>query len=435
MEIKAILEKIIDANDYVVDSRKVVPGAVFFGFQGESVDGNNFAAQAIEKGAVFVVVDNPSVVPVDDNRYILVSSVEETLRELAIVHRKKFSIPVLGITGSNGKTTTKNLCNAVLSKKYKILSTKGNLNTGIGLPLMVLQIKPEHELVILEMGANHVGEIAELCSIARPTHGIITNISAAHVGEFGGIDNVRATKLALFDWLRENGGKAFVSADDLFLLDAVKGIENNTYTATTGTNADIILEVQKTEPRIEAVFEKEFIKSSLFGSHNAINIAAALAVGVDFSVDRHDLVEAISGFSPNDNRSQLIDWQDGTVIMDAYNANEASIMAALDSLVGMPGPHWVILGDMRELGTYAREAHMRVLSRVREDDIRCFLVGEEFAAVAAKEDMVFATTEQAVDYFTDNPISIEGGTLMIKGSRGLALEKIAQVMNIDGYSE
>jgi UDP-N-acetylmuramoyl-tripeptide--D-alanyl-D-alanine ligase len=421
--INSLYEKVIASNGVCYDSRKAEPGQIFFAFTDQR-DGNQYAKEALAKGCSYAVVDRRGVVVPGSTQYILVEDACATLQELAKIHRSKFDIPIIGITGSNGKTTTKELTAAVLAKKYNVLSTKASYNSGIGVPIMVLMLRPEHEIAVFEMGANHVGEIAEICEIAQPTHGMITNISAAHIGEFGSLQNIIDTKKSLFTWLRDRGGHAFVHSDDEMVMHLVHDIEYTSYGLREG--ADTIVSVRSHTPFAEIESEGIMQKTHLFGEYNVVNMAAALAVGSYFEVPLRDSIEAIGSFVPNNNRSQVEIYEKGTLIIDCYNANPVSMHVALDAFMAWPGESSgkiAVLGGMKELGQKSQKAHANIVEKVRNSMFsEVYFVGSEFIEVRDnKYGVYFETIEDLITHFVEHNSDFLHKTIFLKSSLGTNL--------------
>lgn len=401
------------------DSRKVTEGSIFFALRGDKFDGNRFAAQAIADGAVMAVVDDVSMCP-DGANYFIVDDVLATLQELARMHRRALGLPVVAVTGTNGKTTTKELLTAVLAKKCRVASTRGNLNNHIGVPLTLLSLTPADEVAVVEMGASACGEIAALCSIAEPDYGIITNIGRAHLDGFGGVEGIRRGKGELYDWLTANGGRAFVnSADEVLMTMAQERTK---------------LEVTPYSP-----VTVEGWKSNLVGEYNLFNIAAAVAVGAHFGVEQELMREAIADYEPTIHRSQVMRSENNVVIADCYNANPSSMEAALRNFAKMPLPEGVtqkvaILGDMLELGAWSRDEHAKAFADARHavGAGELLLVGSEFSKAAPAEKgtprtvHTFADRTELEKYIARKPIS--EALVLVKGSNGVGLEKILSLL-------
>lgn len=388
------------------DSRDVRPGSLFFALRGDKFDGNRYAAQALERGAAYAVVDDPAVAQGD--RYILVGDTLSTLQHLATYHRRVLGIPILAITGTNGKTTSKELTTAVLSRRFVVAATRGNLNNHIGVPLTLLEIDHRAEFAVIEMGASGRGEIDLLCSIAQPDFGLITNIGRAHLDGFGSVDGVRQAKGELYDYLASHKGLAFYLTDDPVLSEMI---------------AERPALLAKGYSSILAAG----IKSRLSGQYNKYNIAAAAAVGEYFGVVRKKMIEAIEAYIPENNRSQIVKTPKNTVLLDCYNANPSSMAAAIDNLASRQDGNLkaAILGDMLELGGYTQDEHMAVLGQLARENIKeIYLVGPHFTAAAEGTGIkVFPGTDALKRYLESFPL--EGYTVLVKGSRGIGLENVA----------
>ncbi len=428
------LEKIValfcQHSSVSTDTRKLEKGSLFFALSGENFNGNSFASQAIENGATAAIVDDPEFVPENDNRYILVENTLNALQQLAIYHRQRFDIPVLAITGTNGKTTTKELCSAILSTEKNICSTEGNLNNHIGVPMTILNIQKETTLAIVEMGANHPGEIAKLCQIAQPTHGLITNIGKAHLEGFGDLQGIINTKIELYQFLKNNKGTAFVNKDNPLLIELSEGIPCITY---GNPPADTEAKLEKADPFVKIRWcrkEKEMgIQTQLYGSYNFSNVAAAIAVGTYFEISASGIVRALQKYHPENNRSQLLQTQKNTLILDAYNANPESMTLAIDDFAAHRFPNPVlILGDMFELGESAEKEHEKIVERLQTIGFQhVILAGKEFYKTTKSSPYrKFATTKEAEQYLQNNPI--RNAHILVKGSRGMQLEKIIQYL-------
>ncbi len=412
------------------DTRKVKPGGIFFALKGARFDGNQFAEQALAQGAMLAVVDDPAIAR--DDRYFLVDHVLTTLQDLARHYRKQFTVPFIGITGSNGKTTTKELVSTVLSKKYKLFATQGNLNNHIGVPLTILSMPADIEIAVVEMGANHQKEIAFLCTICRPTHGVITNIGKAHLEGFGGIEGVKKGKSELFHALRENDGIAFINKDEAFLDNLSVHVAKRIFYGAPSEEhrVDIPVQMAAAAPFVSAAFFDEQGKkieshSKLVGKYNFNNISTAIALGLFFEVKSWLIKEAIESYLPQNNRSQLMEWENNRLILDAYNANPTSVKGALENLSLMSHPHKVvILGDMLELGPSAESEHKHILDMLDGMDLKIIiLVGPLFRQVAdTKKHLCFDQVNELASWWADHPIS--NALMLVKGSRGIKLEQL-----------
>jgi len=407
-----------------IDTRTDVTNSIYFSLSGENFNGNSFAQKAIEQGALLAVIDDEKYKM--DERFFLVEDSLNALQELAVFHRKLNKIPVLAITGSNGKTTTKELVAAVLGKKYSVTCTKGNLNNHIGVPMTLLDINRKTEIAIVEMGANHQGEIDLLCKIAKPDFGLITNIGKAHIEGFGSYQGVINAKSELFDFLKSTGGEIFVNADDKLLMDLSKEMKRLTY----GTNdAEIIGNIQSTMPTVTFKWKSnsayQTCNSQLYGSYNFYNMLAAVATGIKFNVAESEIKKAIEAYIPVNNRSQLVNTKTNRIILDAYNANPVSMSEAIKNFADYkPTNPWLIIGDMFELGEIAREEHKSIIDLLGTKAFsNVLLVGQEFYQLKnSNEYLSFKTTNDVMDYLGKN--KIEDATILIKGSRGMKLEQL-----------
>jgi UDP-N-acetylmuramoyl-tripeptide--D-alanyl-D-alanine ligase len=402
------------------DTRKIEPSCLFFALKGVNFDGNKFAKEALDKGALAVVIDDEK--QYIDNKTILVDDTLKTLQKLALYHRKQLDIPILAITGSNGKTTTKELINAVLSKKYKTAATIDNLNNHIGVPLTLLSFTPKHNFGIVEMGANHVGEIALLCEIAEPDFGLITNIGTAHIEGFGSKEGIIKGKTELYNFLKLNNGTVFVNYKDAILKEKTEGIKTIFY------NQDEA-ELYNSFPNIEFKWKSKKGFSKLYGAYNFTNILAAITIGEYFKVASNDILNAIADYTPTNNRSQIETIGTNTVLIDAYNANPTSMQAALDTFKAIDKENKiVILGDMLELGNSSLEEHKNILKQLDKAHFnKVYLIGDEFKKASKNEAYVnFKNIEAFNQYLSENPI--RDAYVLLKGSRGIRLEKCLEYL-------
>lgn len=429
MEISALYTIFRNHPTVTTDSRNIPANSIFFALKGDNFNGNTFASEALSKGAAYAVIDEAEFAT--EERMILVDNVLICMQQLAQYHRKKLKLPILAITGTNGKTTTKELITAVLSQKYKVDSTKGNLNNHIGVPLTLLSMTTETEFGIVEMGANHPGEIKNLCEIASPDYGIITNIGKAHLEGFGSFEGVITTKSELYDFIRNNGGKCFLNADNPLLVRQAKGIEQISY--GTSTNYFMAGEPASVENylTVKVLFPKGwlYLKSKLVGNYNFENLLAAACIGKYFEVDPLLIQKAIAEYAPSNNRSQLIQKTKNTIIMDAYNANPTSMMAALTNFATIRHESkCLILGDMLELGASSDEEHQRIVDFIEEQSFSdVFLVGPKFMnTIGQTQKKKFNQVELLSNYLKTH--SIENKLILIKGSRGIHLEKILELL-------
>ncbi len=393
------------------DTRKISPGDIFFALKGDNFDGNKFVNEALEKGASFVISEN-SDMPMD--RGVFVPDSTKALQDFARLHRNDLQIPIIAITGSNGKTTTKELVRVVLEKKYKVLASPASFNNHIGVPLTILSIKPDHQIAVLEMGDNHEGEIKMLCEIARPTHGLITNIGRDHIGEAGGFEaNVRA-KLELYEFFKNSGAKNFLNTGDERLVSNSRELENINY---------VDGRVVESNDYLVAEIEGQTIKTKIVGDYNLENIRAAWTLGKHFEVTVEDIISALENYEPKNNRSQKVLTDKNEIILDAYNANPDSMKLALENFAKIRSDKKkiVILGDMFELGSFAPEEHQKVLDLVASFDVESYFAGEEFFKLK-KDENIFKTTDELIEHLKQN--KIENRLILIKGSRGMAMEKV-----------
>ena len=420
-----------ESSGVSIDSRSIKNDNLFISISGENFNGNEYAQQAIEKGAKYAIVDQPEYA--NKNNIYYVENGLRFLQELANYHREKFSIPVLGITGSNGKTTTKELISTVLSEQFDVLATKGNLNNHIGVPLTLLELSNQHDIAVIEMGASKPNDINELTAIANPTHGIITNVGNAHLEGFGGIEGVIKTKKELYDSIEQIGGTLFVNADDEILSSL---IPENIETITYGQESDANVHGNLEEFIPEVVFSwragetrgKE-IKTHIIGKYNFYNMLAAVAIGNYFEVKAEQINRALSNYIPDNNRSQIEKTNYNTLILDAYNANPTSMKSALESFNAMPADEkFFVLGDMKELGENSSAFHSEIIALTKELQLQGIFVGEEFKKIAQNDTtiMAFSNTEDARSFLkTAKPAE---NLILLKGSRSIGLENLKDIL-------
>ncbi len=427
MSISEIYQIYLHHPNITTDSRNCPKGSFFFALKGDSFDGNQFAEKALSVGADYAVIDNPEYYK--GERTILVEDVLETLQLLAQRHRKLLGIPVIGITGTNGKTTTKELLASVLSSKFNLLYTEGNLNNHIGVPLTLLRLDHDHEMAVIEMGASHVGEIKRLAEIAQPNYGIITNVGQAHLEGFGSYENIIKAKGELYDYIRKTKGLIFIRKEDKILSEIGKGIGQITY----GSSDDAFASghVVSNSPYLTFDWKQQgklhTVETQLIGSYNLNNLLAAVAVGRYFKIPAERISRAIGAYKPSNNRSQLEKTKNNELIIDAYNANPDSMKAALHNFAGMNvSPKAVILGDMKELGPQTDMFHKEIVEEIKSKNFdKVFLCGEHFL----KADSVFptySTTDELTTALRNE--QLKGYYILIKGSRGMALEKTTEVL-------
>ncbi len=406
------------------DTRQIHEACIFFALKGDNFDGNKFAGDALRKGAKYVVVDKPDVV--GDERSILVDDALSTLQQLATHHRKYCDAEIIALTGSNGKTTTKDLLSAVLSKRFKTIATHGNLNNHIGVPLTLLRIEKTTEIAIIEMGANHQKEIEFLCDIALPDHGYITNYGKAHLEGFGGVEGVIKGKSELYDHLISHKKHIFFNADDPIQASKLARYEKKTGYSIRGKEY-LSVEFLGALPYVVLKTEGFRINTQLIGSYNFSNCCAALLVGYYFDVSIDDIKEAIEYYIPENNRSQMIERDQHSIVLDAYNANPTSMRAALENFRQMNGTSkTVILGDMFELGDASAEEHQAAAQLVEDINFdNAFLIGEHFYKTDTSIKK-YRTFEDLCEYLKAHPL--EPSLILIKGSRGMALERVLEIL-------
>jgi UDP-N-acetylmuramoyl-tripeptide--D-alanyl-D-alanine ligase len=416
------------------DTRNISPGCLFFALKGENFDANTFAENALAQGAAFVVIDNAGYQT--DERCILVDDVLATLQDLARHHRDQFKIPLIGLTGSNGKTTTKELINAVLSEKYKTFATKGNLNNHIGVPLSILSIQDDTEIAVIEMGANHQKEIEFLCSIAKPTHGLITNIGMAHLDGFGGFEGVKKGKAELFYHLKKTGGTAFINRDNPYIIEMSKAsaLDHLVYYGAEEETANLISgQLSSANPLIGLRWKKQndvfTVKTNLTGAYNFENILAAICIGSFFDLAPEQVNRGLEGYLPKNNRSQLTKTASNTLICDFYNANPSSMAAALKNISALEAANKVaIIGDMFELGEESAQQHQEIAALAAAAGLdTLILIGKHFYALKEHHaGHFFHTPKEAEEWLKNNPV--RDSLVLLKGSRGMALEQLLPVL-------
>lgn len=402
------------------DTRKIVENCLFFALKGENFNGNAYASEALEKGAALAIIDEREFEI--KNKTILVDDVLETLQKLATYHRNASQAKVIALTGSNGKTTTKELIRSVLTKKYRTIATVGNLNNHIGVPLTLLSIKPETEIAIIEMGANHQKEIEFLCSLALPDYGYITNFGKAHLEGFGGVEGVIKGKSELYDFLTENGKSIFMNADDP-IQNQKLGSFIKKYGFSQKDPQFYKIEFLGADPFVKIGFENKVVHTQLIGKYNFTNCCAAILMGKYFNVEPQEIKEALEDYVPENNRSQIIEKNGHRIILDAYNANPTSMTAALENFKAMHAERKiVILGDMFELGELAKEEHQNISDLASTLDFdTIILVGENFFAAETKNPK-FTDFDDLKNHLKES--DFPKSSILIKGSRGMALERV-----------
>ncbi|RXJ44463.1 UDP-N-acetylmuramoyl-tripeptide--D-alanyl-D-alanine ligase [Gelidibacter gilvus] len=427
MKIEQLYQRFDTCTGVCTDTRKIEKNDLFFALKGDNFDGNKFASQALASGAKYCVVDEKSYAI--DDRYILVENVLETLQNLATFHRDTLGILIIALTGSNGKTTTKELINAVLLKKYKTTATLGNLNNHIGVPLTLLRMDETTEIGIVEMGANHPKEIALLCEIAHPDYGLITNFGKAHLEGFGSIEGVIKAKSELYDYLMAHKKTVFVNENDPIQVKQTQNYDQ-VYKFGLNSSTDTRLEIINTQPYVTLNYNGSEIKSQLTGTYNFNNIAVAIAIGSYFKVAPEDILNAIEAYTPTNSRSQILKKDSNNIIMDAYNANPTSMMAALENFKQLHQERkLVFLGDMFELGNTAETEHQSIVDYLEANNLgEIYLIGENFFKTKVNHNSIkkFQTFDALKLHLQDHPI--KDSFLLIKGSRGMALERILELL-------
>jgi UDP-N-acetylmuramoyl-tripeptide--D-alanyl-D-alanine ligase len=412
-----------DAAGVSTDSRNLQAGQLFFALSGPTFNGNLFAKQALDKGAIAVVVDED--ISITDNRVIRVENSLESLQTLSTEHRKTLGTTIIALTGSNGKTTTKELIHSVLSTTFTSVATQGNLNNHIGVPLTLLSLKEDTEIGVVEMGANHPGEIALLANIAQPDAGLITNFGKAHLEGFGSMEGVVKAKSELYDYLKNTNGLIFANADDSKIMAQLKGQDPITYGTETTARVSATLLQEKDTIAIEV--DQQEIQTQLSGAYNGYNALAAYAIGRHFGISSQNAKSALESYISENNRSQLIRKKDLHITLDAYNANPTSMHAALVSFSKKEGKKIAILGQMNELGKHTEIEHKQLVDWIKASSIDdCYWVGSAFAPFVYS-DKYFSTVDQAMDYFSKTPLG--QASLLVKGSRSFTLEKLVDVFH------
>jgi UDP-N-acetylmuramoyl-tripeptide--D-alanyl-D-alanine ligase len=423
--IKSVLHPLFLQHPVIcTDTRAIVKNSLFFALKGENFNANIFAKEAIEKGASYAIIDDQEYLL--NERFILVDNVLETLQKLALYHREYLGIPIIALTGSNGKTTTKELLHSVLKKKYNVLATKGNLNNHIGVPLTLLSMDKKTELAVIELGANHPNEIKFLSNIAQPNYGLITNFGKAHLEGFGSIEGVVKAKTELYQYLKENDGIVFVNTSDKIQMEKSSQIERITIGKK---DADIIVQLESVNPNVIVKFDNMIINSNMIGAYNFSNIAFAIGVGTFFKVNLNDIKKAIENYIPSNNRSQIINKGSNIILLDAYNANPSSMKAALDNFINLNAlKKIVILGDMFELGDFSQKEHQVVVDFIKDVNTieKVVLLGDSFF----KTNLPSSKFKKYKDILTfikeENIDEIKNSYILIKGSRGMRLEKLLE---------
>lgn len=427
MNLNELYELFLHHEKITTDSRHCPTNSLFFALKGERFDGNQYAAKALEAGAAYAIIDNPEYLSGD--RMILVDNVLDCLQQLAHRHRKALGIPVIGITGTNGKTTTKELLASVLATKFNVLATEGNLNNQIGVPLTLLRMNPYHEIAVVEMGASHPGDIDELVHIVAPNYGLITNVGCAHLEGFGSFEGVLHTKGELYDYLRHTNGKIFINQENKDLMGIAHGLEQITYGQHEGAFA--VGHVVESNPFLTFDWKQQgkihVVETHLVGAYNIDNVLAAVAVGRYFKIPAERISRAIAAYEPTNNRSQYKKTERNDLIIDAYNANPTSMKAALDNFASLPvHPKAVVLGDMLELGKTSDELHGGIVRQLQAEAFdKVYLCGQHFARTADGFPS-FTTTEELIAALRQD--KLEGYHILIKGSHSMGLENVVELL-------
>ncbi|MDG1393733.1 MAG: UDP-N-acetylmuramoyl-tripeptide--D-alanyl-D-alanine ligase [Flavobacteriaceae bacterium] len=427
MELNQIHQLFLECSVASTDTRHIQQNSLFFALKGPNFNGNSFVHQALESGAKYAVIDE--VVHPSDKRFILVDDVLETLQDLARFHRDYLGLPIIALTGSNGKTTTKELIHVVLKPHFKTVATVGNLNNHIGVPLTLLSMTAETEIGIVEMGANHAKEIATLCEIAKPNMGYITNFGKAHLEGFGSEENIVKAKSELYDYLKSNSGLIILNSDDAKQVAQV-GDYDTVYTFSETSETSVNVKLIATQPFLSIALKNSTIKTHLVGAYNFNNSAAALTIGAYYNLTLLQLKEGIESYVPTNNRSQIIQQHSNEILLDAYNANPSSMEVALDNFKSIQNQHKLaILGDMFELGSTSAKEHLEVVNQaILTKDCNFYFVGSHFfEEKKVHPRLLFFETFQDLQLHLEES-TISNTSVLIKGSRGMALERVLELI-------
>lgn len=413
MQLENLHKIFLQSNGICTDTRKIKFNSIFFALRGKKFNGNKFADQALLNGCSFCVVDEKKYV--SNEKIILVDDVLLCLQNLASFHRKKMACKVIAVTGSNGKTTSKELIHCVLKEKYNVLSTEGNLNNHIGVPLTLLRLEKVHEIAIIEMGANHLHEIDFLCEIAKPNYGLITNIGKAHIEGFGSIEKILKGKTELFKYLKQNNGTAFVNKDDKMLSKNILGLSSISYASDSKYKSEIVAD----DFFINVYCLDMIFKSNLLGEYQRLNITSAICIGDYFKVDKLLIQKAIKNYVPKNNRSQIIKTKRNKVLMDAYNANPTSMIETIEYFSKINHKRkFLILGDMLELGSISENEHKKIINLITKKGYDFILVGDKFSSLSKKSFKNVVSVPKKILLKLDNYF------ILVKGSRSITLEKL-----------
>lgn len=424
MGISRLYQIFLSSTGVCTDTRRITDGSFFIALKGEHFDGNKFVEQAFKSGAAYALVDDENAVI--NAHCFLVEDTMASLQQLANYHRKRFFVPLIALTGSNGKTTTKELLVAILKRKYNVLYTRGNLNNHIGVPLTLLNLKSEHDIAVIEMGANHQGEIKALCEIAEPDYGLITNIGLAHLQGFGGIQGVINGKTELYRFIKDSGRLLFVNERDELLKKHSQGIPRILYGPEKYQ-----LKLSRKSPLLSFEWKQQHIQTQMTGVYNVDNIQAAVGIGLYFRVDDDDIIAALESYSPDNSRSQILRADSNVIILDAYNANPTSVKVAVENLKAYQSEHaykMIALGDMLELGEESHILHQEIYNLVKAQHFdKTIFVGPEFKNVARQpDDLTFDNSSQAADFLVSDPP--QNAVMLIKGSRGIRMEALLKAI-------
>ncbi|WP_103866546.1 UDP-N-acetylmuramoyl-tripeptide--D-alanyl-D-alanine ligase [Aquimarina sp. I32.4] len=422
MTINQIHQLFISSHGVCTDTRKIKQNSLFFALKGENFNGNTYAQKALELGASYAIIDEATYKT--SEKHILVNDTLKTLQDLASFHRDHLNTPIIALTGSNGKTTTKELINSVLSSSFQTTATLGNLNNHIGVPLTLLSMTKETQIGIVEMGANHLEEIKLLCEIAKPDYGYITNIGKAHLEGFGSIEGVLKGKTELYDYLKKHNKLVFLNRDDKKLTDAASGMNIYSF-ATSSSESDINISITNSTPNVAVYYNDTTISSHLIGEYNFTNIAAAIAIGNYFKISTSIIKKAIASYIPTNNRSQIIKEGKHTIILDAYNANPTSMEAAIANFTKLPDKNKIVfLGDMFELGKESLLEHQKIVDQISNVEIdKIYLIGNIFYETTNTDSRIKKYTSYE-DLKNNWNLNSKKNTILIKGSRGMKLERI-----------
>ena len=423
MNTDQLYDLFLKCNGVSTDTRSIKKGSLFFSLKGENFDGNDYALEAINKGAKYAVIDNNKL---ENPNFIKVNDVLKSLQSLSGYHRIKLkNTTIIALTGSNGKTTTKELIHSVLSKKYKTVSTLGNLNNHIGVPLTLLNIKKDSNFAVIEMGANHIGEIAFLTDLVKPDYGYITNFGKAHLEGFGGVKGVIEGKTELYNWLIEHHKPILINSDD----EIQKKFTNSQSILFGKKNNSQFIFKEFNEDYISVEYNKHKIKSKLIGSYNFYNIIAAISFGLYFKIDLKSIIKAIENYTPKNNRSEILKIKDKKIILDAYNANPTSMKLAIDSFFKLSGSKALILADMLELGIYSNDEHHKIINHLEKENTgKTYLVGEEFYKLKKESNSIsfYKTKDELILEISNNKILEKN--ILIKGSRAMKMEELINLI-------